>query len=407
MTDTQQTNDDLGELVRNFNMWDTSYDANPYPVLSRLQAECPVARSEALGGYWFVTSYEGVHDVFSNPAVFSSRNLTVPPLEEPLVLIPETIDPPEHTAYRRIFTPLFSPARMRLLEESARATARSLMEAFVADGGGDFMKAVAVPLPSTVFLDLLGLPKSDLDRLLMWKDAIMRDLIGDDPVKSEYAKTVMMPEFFGYFQQAVDARRAMEDPPEDVLTGMIEGQLPIDGGRTMTDAEITNTLLLFVLAGLDTVTAALALSVESLATNPSLRQQLLDSPAVIPNAVEELLRYWSLVTTCRQANEDAVVGGQQIKAGDYVAVCTAAASRDPSEFENPHEIDFGRTNNRHLAFGAGPHRCLGSHLARMEMAIAIEELLRVLPSFGIAPGTTPKHHFGGVLGCDELFLVAN
>jgi cytochrome P450 len=294
---------------------------------------------------------------------------------------------------------------MRMLESSIRETARALIEAFVANGGGDFVAAVAVPLPSTVFLDVLGLPKGDLDRLLVWKDAIMRDLIGDDPVKSEYAKTVMMPEFFGYFQEAIDARRAMEDPPEDVLTGMIVGELPLDGGRTMTDAEITNTLLLFVLAGLDTVTAALSLSVESLARDPALRQQLIDDPALMPNAVEEFLRYWSLVTTCRQANVDSVLQGQEIKAGDYVAICTAAASRDPKEFANPHELDFRRPDIRHLAFGAGPHRCLGSHLARLEMAIALEEVLRAMPDLAVAPGTVPKHHFGGVLGCDELMLA--
>lgn len=360
-------------------------------------------RSDALGGYWFVTSYEGVREVFTNPSIFSSRYLTIPP--QPLVLIPESVDPPDQVASRHLFAPLFSPAQAKSVEQGTRATGRDLAVAFAKNGGGDCVERLAVPLPCTVFLRMLGLPLADLERLLVWKDAVMRDMIADDPERAEHARTVILPEMMGYFATAVDERRAMAEPPDDVLTGMLAGKLDLDNTRPLTDDEVLNALLLFVVAGLDTVTAMLSLTIETLARRPDLRMQLVEDPSVVSSATEEFLRYWSLATNCRQANVDHTLLGAGIKAGDMVAVCTPAASRDPAEFSNPDVLDLRRQDNRHLAFGAGPHRCLGSHLARMEMIVALEEIHKAMPNYELAPNSKPTHHFGGVMGCDSLELV--
>ena len=399
--------DDIEELARTFNIWDPSLNEDPYPLLRRLQQECPVARSEQLGGYWFVTSYEGVRDVFTNPATFSSRVLQVPRPDDPPVLIPETLDPPTHTAYRQVMAPVFSPPAIAKLEGSTREVARDLLQKFVAAGGGDFVEEVALPLPASVFLSILGLPWEDVDRLLEYRDALMRGSVSEDPEVAEHARNVVLPAAFQYFGEAIAARRATNDRPDDLLGAMVHTPLSIDGGRTMGDEEIVNALILLVAAGLDTVTAVLAKSVATLAERPDLRKELCDDASLIPGATEEFLRYWALVSTCREARVDAELQGTTIHAGDLVNICTPAASRDPKEFDHPDEIDFRRSANRHLAFGAGPHRCIGSHLARMEVSVALEETMRMMPEFALDPARPPAHRFGQVIGVDVLPLVVN
>jgi cytochrome P450 len=393
------------ELARTFDIWDPKLNDDPYPVLRELQQECPVAYSEALGGYWVVTSYDAVREVFTHPGVYSSQILQVPPPDDPPVLIPETLDPPTHTAYRQVMAPLFSPPAVAALQDSTRSLIHDLLVSFVAEGGGDFVREVAVPLPAKVFLSVLGLPWEDVEKLQSYRDALMRGIASPDEKVAEHARTVLMPEAMQYFAEAAASRRAMTDPPHDLLTAMVTGRLELDGGRTMTDDEVVNALILLVAAGLDTVTAVLAKAVMTLATRPDLRQQLLDDPTVIPSATEEFIRYWALVATCRRATSDTLLNEMPIKAGDVVNISTVAASRDPKEFERPDEIDLRRAPNRHLAFGAGPHRCIGSHLARMEVSVCLDELMRVMPHFELDPSDPPVQRFGQVIGVDRLALV--
>jgi cytochrome P450 len=395
---------DVEELARKFNIWDPALNEDPYPTLRDLQSKCPVAHSDELGGYWVVTSYEHVHQVFSDPATFSSRILQIPPPEEPPVLIPETLDPPTHTTYRHVMSPTFSPRAVEGLEQGIRERVRALLNDFVAKGGGDFVEEVALPLPASVFLQTLGLPWDDLDKMLAFRDALMRGMTSSDPAVVEHATTVVVPATSQYLMEAIAARRAIENPPDDLLTAMLSGELALDGGRQMTDEEIINACFLLVAAGLDTVTAVLSKAILTLATQKDLLQQLIDDPSIIPGATEEFLRYWSLVSTCRQAKTDTVLAGQAIKAGEIVNICTPAASRDPKEFPNPDEIDFRRAPNRHLAFGAGPHRCIGSHLARTEIRVTLEELISTMPAFDLDPEDPPVQRFGQVLGVDRLMI---
>ena len=398
-----QGGESVEELARRFNYWDPALNDDPHRVLSTLRDACPVARSEELGGYWFISSFEGVRQVLADTTTFSSRALTLPPEAAPELLIPETIDPPEHAKYRRLFTPYFSPRRVEQLRERTRGYAARLAEDFVARGGGDFVADFSVPLPCTVFMEVAGFPIEDLPRLLVWKEAFLRDGVSDDPEKRRWVAEEIMPEMMGYFGQALDEREAMSEPPDDLLTGLLTGEL--EPGRRMPREEIFNALLLQLAAGLDTVTAALGFSVEYLAGRPEVRRRLREQPTLLPTAVEEFLRYFGLITTCRQANADAVVDGVKIAAGEYVAVCVPSADRDPREFARADEIDIERFPNRHLAFGIGPHRCMGSHLARMEMAVALEEIHRVMPDYVVTPGSVSTRHYGGVMGLDSLMLT--
>jgi cytochrome P450 len=292
---------------------------------------------------------------------------------------------------------------MQALAPRAHELLSDLLQRFVDAGGGDFVKDVAIPFPCIMFLETTGLPVDDLPQLLEWKEAFLRGLATDDAELREHAENVVMPEIVSYFSKIIAARRSAANPPDDVLTGMVTATLP--DGRPMTDDEITNALTLFMAAGLDTVTNVLALSVELLARRPDLRRQLIEDRSIIPSAAEELLRYTSIVTSCRQAKVDDTLDGMPIKAGDWLAAVSIMASRDASVFPDPYTIDFRREYNRHLAFGAGPHRCLGSHLARVELAVALDEIHRIMPHYEIRPGTVPARHFGALMGCSELILT--
>jgi cytochrome P450 len=394
------------EFLRTFDYESPEYSEDPHSVLRAVRTASPIVRSDLYGGYWFVTTYAEGYRVLADPKTFSSSVTLVPPPEEPFDLIPVTVDPPDHTAYRKLMTPLFSPGEVARLEPAIRARARALIATYLSAGAGDFVAEVAIPLPSTVFLELLGLPQSDLPRLLQWKEAILRGRVAADDDVRNHALQVEIPGFLEYASTIVADRRAA--PPTgapDVLTGLVSGTINIDGGRPMTDAEIVSAVALLVVAGLDTVTNALAFSMETLAKRPDLRQHLAENPELIPTAVEEFLRFWSTVTTSRYTTTDVEIAGQLIKAGDMVSISTPAAGRDPAQYEDPEEIRFDRAVNRHLAFGAGPHRCLGSHLARLEMKIALEEVMTMMPQFVIASCAEPTHVFGHMMECTNLKLT--
>jgi cytochrome P450 len=395
--------ENLGTAAAEFNYWDPRWGQNPYPMLEHLRKSGGVGWSTALGGYWTVSSYSGVLRVLTDPDTFSSRMLVLPPLDPPQRLIPETLDQPEHQPYRRVFSSLFTPRKIRELEDEVRTLTRELIGKATAKPAFEFVSEFAVPLPCTVFLKILGLPMSELDRLLDVKEAQARGAASDDPVLRDRALNVVLPAAAAYFNEVLDERAADPNPPDDVLTAMVTQ--PAVGGVPMPREDMISALFQLVSAGLDTVTAVLGLSFELLASRPDLQRQLADDPGLIPSAVEELLRYWGIVTISRQANVDTQIDGVPIKAGEYVAILTPSANRDEIEFGNPTEIDFRRTGNRHVAFGAGPHRCLGSHLARMELQIALEEWHAAVPEYRLASDTPAERHFGAIMGLEELQLA--
>jgi cytochrome P450 len=260
---------------------------------------------------------------------------------------------------------------------------------------------LAVPLPADVFLALFGLPAGDRDRLIGWKERLLATpvLTGfgepSEPVVQAGA------ELFEYLVGHIEQRRS-EPGGADLL-----GQLLADtSDDRLSDEELLGMSFLFVLAGLDTVTSALSTTFAMLAARPQLQRQLAADPSVIPAAIEELLRVdGPVVFLPRVAARDVELGGQVIEAGATVHVAIAAANRDPAEHPDPDEIDF-RRQERHLAFGGGPHRCLGSHLARMEMREVLLEWHRRIPWYQLAPGHSPRVDWPtGLVGLDSLPLV--
>ncbi len=365
---------------------------------SFLREAGPVLRT-AFGAY-LITSAGAAEFALRNPGLFSSRR-AFDLVGSPLPLVPIAFDPPEHTRYRRILQPFFSPRGVAAWLPQVRALARDLIDAVARRGHCDLVADLAVPLPAQVFLTLFGLPVQDRDRLNTWKEGLVRTRAGEPgETRGEHAIR-MGTELFEYLVEQVAQRRTA-----GTGTGLL-GQLLTDpGGDRLTDEEIYGLTFLFVLAGLETVTSALSTAFAVLASQPALRRRIAVDPAVIPAAVEELLRVdGPLLFVPRVTTQDVEVAGQLIPAGTLVQVMVAVADRDPAGHPDPDVIDFAR-QERNLAFGSGPHRCLGSHLARMEMRVAIEEWHRRIPDYELAPGPAPRVTWpAGVVGIRQLPLV--
>jgi cytochrome P450 len=317
-------------------------------------------------------------------------------------MIPQQLDPPDQTRYRRLLDPLFSRKRMLALAPAVRQHASDLIDEFAADGACEFDSAFAIPLPCTAFLTLFGLPISDLATFLDMKDGIIRPMKFLDPPEStaegmaafgaaqDAYRRKTGEEMFAYFEEEIAKSKGRHR--EDLLGALLTAEID---GKKLTHEEILDICFLLLIAGLDTVTATLGCNIAYLASNPSQRERITRDPKLIPGAVEELLRWETPVTAVpRVVKQDVTLRDFDIKEGEVVTFLIAAANTDDGHFQNAQEVDFERGRNIHMAFGAGPHRCLGSHLARMELQVAMEEWHRRIPDYRIKPGETPVYSPG-------------
>jgi cytochrome P450 len=340
---------------------------------ARLSKEPPVRKGDVV----WLTSSSSVHEAMHHPEVFSSGP-DASFFGSETGLIPLQIDPPEHVRYRRLLDPLFAPRKMALLEEDLAAFAKSCIDRFAARGDCDFSDEFAVPFPIGTFLRLLGLPYEGLADFLRLKDAQIRPP-GSTSEEAEATRVKSRAEIVQIFDQALNAR--MTDPQGDLLSYFVE----LEQTQRLTRDEVINICHLLLLAGLDTVTGTLEVAFGLLARRPDLQRELTDDPEVIPSAVEELLR-WVVTspTQARVATRDTGLEGCPIQKGDRVAVLLATENFDPDRFPDPTNVDLHRRPNSHVAFSEGVHRCLGSHLARIELRVALREWHRRIPRYGLA-----------------------
>lgn len=388
------------ELVVDFDVHDPSLSSEVHERLAAIQAEHRVAYCPAHGGYWLLTRHEDVHDMMREWEIFSSTENAVPSVDMAKFL-PLQYDPPEHTAYRTLLNPLFGPARMKALEPVMREQAARLLDAFAGQSEVEFVSAFAHAFPSAMFLSLVGWPLDDLHKFEHWNEVILFGKPGAPPEEDMQYRAESTLEVFGYFAEMVAARK--ENPDVDDITGALL-KARYNGERPLTDDEILRALWLLMIGGLHTVSSGLAFGMIHLAENPDQRQILLDDPDTIPMAVEEILRIDAPVTPGRLVTRDVEFAGVQMREGDRVLGFLSAANRDESQFECPHAFQVERTPNRHLTFGGGPHRCLGSNLARVEMAIALEEVHRRMTDYRLDPERPPVRHHSQVRGVNELWL---
>lgn len=346
----------------------------------------------------FVGGDADVRHVLQHPEVFSS-GIDAVTIGQVRPLIPLQIDPPNHRNYRKLLDPIFAPKRIALLEGGARALVKELIGAVVDQGRCNFHTAVAEPLPTTVFLQLLGLPVSRAEEFLRLKDGIIRPPVKTQDERVRYTAEVGQ-RIYAVLQEAIDERTAQR--ADDFLSMFLDAE--VDGHR-LTNDDVLDIGYLFFLAGLDTVTASLDCMLSFLARHPGHRQQLVEDPALIPHAVEEMLRWETPVQgVVRVTTQDTEIGGCPLPEGRVVTAMLGSANTDERAWPEVDTVDFGRAENRHIAFGGGAHRCLGSHLARMELRVALEEWHGAVPDYRIADGVE-LHYSPGLRSVENLELV--
>lgn len=310
-------------------------------------------------------------------------------------LIPLMLDGDLHTKYRRLLDPLFAPKHVAKLEPRIRELAERLIGDFADRGTVDLFAEYCEPLPTQIFLALLGLPQEDAPFFLWCKDGIIR------PVDDEHRQTAS-PKMVAYLIAELERREKAGEPGDDLIGGFLTAE--VDGNR-LTHEDVIDITFLLILAGLDTVSASLSCMIDWLARHPERRQEVLDDPSLWPAVIEELMRFETpVVAGGRYATADFELAGEQVKAGDQVQVLWAAANLDPDVFPDPLTVDFHRTSNRHIAFASGFHRCLGSHLARTELRIALETFHERIPDYRPDPASEPGYKNVAIRCVDPLPL---
>ena len=344
-----------------------------------------------------VALHDDVMTVLQNPGLFSSDGAAEIGQVRPL--IPLEIDPPEHSKFRKLLDPLFAPRRVAQLESSTQALVNNLIDGVIDNGECNFHTTVAEPLPSQVFLTMFGLPVERTAEFIALKDGIIRPPVEGSADATAY-RNMTGQKIYAALQEAIDEKKA--SPQDDFISQFLNAE--VDGHR-LSEEDVLDIGYLFFLAGLDTVTASLDCMLAYLAQNPEDQKRLADDPDQIPAAMEELLRWETPVAgVIRVATQDTELSGCPIKAGDKVSVNLGSANTDERFWADADKVDFDREINKHIAFGGGVHRCLGSHLARMELRVGLEEWHRRVPSYELKPGTTPEYSMG-LRSVDNLELI--
>ncbi len=337
----------------------------------------PVVMSD---GWYALTRREDVLAALRNPEVFSSKK-AFEVVGSPLPLVPAAFDPPEHTRFRRILQPFFSPHALAAILPSIQGQAIDIIDAIAGRDECEVMADLATPYPSQVFLTLFGLPLRDRERLIRWKDAIIELSIPN--AAGETPDLTPALELFAYLTEAVAAHRAK--PGDDVLSRVLVGE------DALTDQEALGMAFFFVLAGLDTVTSAIGAAMLELARRPDVCAALRENPKQIGVFVEEIVRLESSAPVVpRVTTEEVTVGGVRLPAGSRVRLCLGAINRDGSDAISGDDLVLDGKVHKHWGFGGGPHRCVGSHLARMEMNVVVTQWLRRIPHFELSPGHRPE-----------------
>ncbi|MFI0354997.1 cytochrome P450 [Actinomadura sp. 9N407] len=371
--------------VRHFDHLSPDLAATMPETMARMRELCPVARSEEHGGFWVVSRYEDVVSAAQNWEVFSSAHgLGIAGAPSVVRNLPVQADPPEQRVFKRLINPFFTPAAVAPWEAPTRALVTRLIDGFIEDGECEFMDAFARPLPSLAFFTLaINAPSEDLDKV---SHLASRSSVPDDPQARECWLGL-----YAWIQGFVADRR--EGPPRgDVVDAVLNAEID---GRPITEEEIIGTVQLLILGGLETTAGALGLILRRFCAEPEIPEALRAEPALIPGAVQELLRLEpSFVSVGRTAVRDGELGGHPIKKGDKVLLHWASANRDGAEFADPDTFKLDRARNPHVGFGVGPHRCAGSNLARLNLRVALEELLRRLDGIALRDGAAIQYHRG-------------
>ena len=387
------------ELIVDYDIWQTPEKVDPFRAIDRFRQGPPIfytpVHYAGNAGAWVLTRAEDIQKVMGDPALFGSKSKSgfTALIGETWDLAPLEVDPPEHRQLRQLLDPVFAPKRIEQLTPGLREFCNKLIDGFVGRSEVEFVSEFARPYPVKIFLELMGLPMDDFDRFVKWGDMLLRSPTFEGRVEGGLA--------IRDYLLALIEKRQREPGDNDVTSIVVNSRID---GQPLPAHRLIGMLYLLFIAGLDTTASSLGFFFKHLAENPQNQRHLREHPELIPQAVEELLRTHSVVTTGRHVMQDTVVGDVQMKAGDWIVVGTMFGSRDPAEHKRPEEVDFSRQQTRHMAFATGIHRCLGSHLGRRELVLAMDEWLKRVPEFRVKAGEAPLMHGGIVFGVDYLPL---
>lgn len=347
---------------------------------------------------WVITRFDLMREAFIDYEHFSSTRDSASDevLGALMRMIPVEVDPPEHQNYRRLLAPFFTPKHVTTYGTVVQETCDRLIDGISDPGNCEFINEFAAQFPNSIFLSLMGMPQEELPKFLEWERQLMRSGNEGKYESAQAAAKTIFKYLHGFIAEQRESTERTEFV-DAILTGTIDG-------RPLDDMEILGTCFLFYVAGLDTVYSTLGWVMRHLANDPALQDHLRNNPQDIPKAVEEFTRAYGVAAPHRRVIKDFEFHGVQLRKDDVVMLPTYIASRDPLEFQNPHEIDINRSA-RSLTFGSGPHTCLGIHLAKRELRIALEAFLSRFKSIRLQEGNSYEYHTGGVLGVDKLPLI--
>jgi cytochrome P450 len=308
-------------------------------------------------------------------------------------LNPVNIDPPMHTTYRKVLLPMFTPKSVGHMEQDVRETCNELIAKFEDQDGCDFVKDFAVPFPSMIFLRLMGMPQDMLNQFFTWEQDLLRGTSIEGRVKT--GRDIL--EYLVYHLE-----QQKKQPATPLMESIMNAR--IEGGRPLTDGEILGMFYTFYVGGLDTVYATISWSMRYIAERPEFQQFLRDNPDKLNKSVDELLRLFSVVSSQRRVTKDFTWHGVEMKENDLVIMPIFIACRDPEAYPNPHEVDLKRKTQM-LAFATGPHLCIGMHLARREIRVALETFLNRFDNIHIPEGAKYEYHAGPTFNVDSLPLA--
>ncbi len=380
-----------------FDHFEPGFIADPHPVYDTLRNDCPVASSDRYGGMRVLTRWAEISEAVHDTERFTSKRVIVnevPTSHPGLPLPPLNYDPPVHTGLRRSFLPFFNPRATARWESAIRDICDRQLAAIGdrshCDAAADYAQAV----PSEITAIMLGVDPAQGETFRQW----IHDLVEVGPTDTSVLRRTTY-EMLEFLRGLVAARRAApladDDDSQELVSFLISQAAPESG---MTDTDIVNALFLVLIAGIDTTWSAIGYALLHLATHPADRERLVAEPELIPVAVEEFLRAYAPVSMARVATTDTELAGCPVDAGDWVLLAFPAANRDPEVFERADEVVIDRARNRHSTFGLGIHRCIGSNLARLEIAIALEHWLRRFPTFSLSDPAAVTYSAGQVRG---------
>ena len=372
------------DWATDFDHTDPQWVANPFPIWEELRGRCPVAHSDRYGGTWLPVRHDDVAAIAYDTEHFTSRSVVAsevrPGPDDPPAPIglapPITSDPPFHSMARRLLLPAFSAKRIAQLEPFTRELCKELLDAVAGEAEFDAAVDYAQHIPLRVIVRMLGFPQEDADIFRRFIRMVLEDV---DATAEERQAQQEEGELDAY----MDARIAehLAEPQDDLTSFLLDAELE---GTKLDPDHVRGTMVLLMIAGIDTTWSAIGASLWHLAQHPGDRKRLVKEPALMDTAVEELLRAYAPVTMARLVAEDFKFQGCPMKEGDWVLLPFPAANRDPDAFPDADKVRLDRAENRHAAFGLGAHRCLGSHLARMELRVALEEWMQRYPEFELA-----------------------